>query len=61
MLAEEQKEIAFFRKQAEHKANPVRHYKELVIKKNNIITVPISPKFLTEERLKNKENVQQGM
>lgn len=58
-LAKEQEQIALLRKQAEHKANPIRHYKEVVIKKSNMITVPMSPKFLTAERLKNKENTLQ--
>lgn len=51
--------VALLRKQAEIKANPVRHYKEVVLKKSDKITIPVSPKFAVETRLRNKENVNQ--
>lgn len=56
MLAKEQEEIAQLRKQAEHKAQPIKHFKELVIQKSNKLTVPVSPNFASSELQKNKEN-----
>lgn len=55
-LRREQEEIARIRKEAEHKAQPIRHFKEVITQPAKKCTVPISPKFASLEKLKNKEN-----
>nr|XP_053648834.1 targeting protein for Xklp2-B-like isoform X2 [Cherax quadricarinatus]XP_053648843.1 targeting protein for Xklp2-B-like isoform X2 [Cherax quadricarinatus]XP_053648852.1 targeting protein for Xklp2-B-like isoform X2 [Cherax quadricarinatus]XP_053648860.1 targeting protein for Xklp2-B-like isoform X2 [Cherax quadricarinatus]XP_053648868.1 targeting protein for Xklp2-B-like isoform X2 [Cherax quadricarinatus]XP_053648877.1 targeting protein for Xklp2-B-like isoform X2 [Cherax quadricarinatus] len=53
--AEELEEIARLRREAVHKANPVRKYKPVVIDHTqNLPTIPISPNFATEQRLKSR-------
>nr|XP_045585406.1 targeting protein for Xklp2-like isoform X2 [Procambarus clarkii] len=53
--AEELAEVARVRREAVHKANPVRKYKPVVIDHSqNVPTVPISPNFATESRLRGR-------
>lgn len=51
--AEEAKEISKLRKTLVHKAQPIHHYEPVVVHTSDIpITVPVSPRFLTDERLR---------
>lgn len=51
--AEEAAEIARLRREIIHKANPVRKYKPLIIEPTKQLpTVPKSPSFATDERLR---------
>lgn len=53
--AKEAKEIAHYRKNLVHKAQPIGHYAPIIIKPSDrAITQPISPHFETERVLKNK-------
>lgn len=52
---EERKEIMRLRKEAVHKANPIRHYKPVkIMPSSKPPTEPVSPKFKTDERLQLK-------
>lgn len=52
----EQEEIARIRKEAEHKAQPIRQFKGVVLPELKKCTVPISPNFASKVLNKNKEN-----
>ncbi|XP_068249880.1 targeting protein for Xklp2 homolog isoform X2 [Palaemon carinicauda] len=53
--AEEAAEIARMRREAVHKANPVRNFKPVVIKPAPCLpTVPVSPNFATKARLRTR-------
>ncbi|XP_064089670.1 targeting protein for Xklp2 homolog isoform X1 [Macrobrachium nipponense] len=53
--AEAAAEVARMRKEAVHKANPVRNYKPVVIKPAPCLpTVPVSPNFATKTRLRSR-------
>lgn len=50
--------VATLRKKMVHKAQPIRHYKEVTIMPSGKITVPMSPSFMKNDT-KNKENIRQ--
>ena len=53
---EESKELAEYRKHLVHKAQPIHHYAPVVIKASERpFTQPISPHFLTDDRLRSKQ------
>jgi targeting protein for Xklp2 len=54
----QEEEVARLRREMEHKAQPIKKYKEVVIKSANKVTEPVSPKFHTD-RIRNKENIEQ--
>lgn len=53
---EESKELAEYRKQLVHKAQPVHHYAPIAIRPSERpFTQPISPHFHTDDRLRSKQ------
>lgn len=55
--AEEQAKIEKMRKEAVHKAKPVKHYKEIIIASSSKpLTEPRSPKFQTDTRLRLRDH-----
>ncbi|KAB7499326.1 Targeting protein for Xklp2-like protein [Armadillidium nasatum] len=58
---EEEEEIKELRKKIVHKAQPITNYKPVVLKEGLPPTVPITPKFTIEERLKNRSLSKQAL
>ncbi|RXG57439.1 Targeting protein for Xklp2 [Armadillidium vulgare] len=58
---EEEEEIKELRKKIVHKAQPITNYKPVVIKEGLPPTVPVTPKFTIEERLKNRTLSKQAL
>ncbi|KAL3860699.1 hypothetical protein ACJMK2_010790 [Sinanodonta woodiana] len=55
---EEREAIEKFRQEAVHKANPIKRYKPVEVKRSSKpCTVPLSPKFKTDERLQSSRNL----
>lgn len=58
---EEEQEVQKMRKNAVHKAQPVRHYKPIEIKQGLLLpTVAAAPNFLTERRIRTRAKSEQS-
>ncbi|KAL3265959.1 hypothetical protein HHI36_010146 [Cryptolaemus montrouzieri] len=57
-IRREAEEVKKLRKQIDFKANPIRNFKEIIIKPSNKLTLPISPVFRSGKS--NKENLPNG-
>ena len=55
---EEEKEIQRMRQEAVHKANPIKRYKPVEMQHKSLsVTIPVTPKFATNSRVRPSDNI----